>query len=70
MGLVIWDAIAPKGPVTRKMFPFDDVIMIKGQALLVEILIYVLQFVRFCWNKKKTLEAVFVGMVVSMAHIS
>ena len=31
-GIHQWPAISPhKGPVTRKMFPFDDVIMILGQ---------------------------------------
>ena len=32
----VWGIHPHKGPVTRKMFPFDDVIMFLGQALLLE----------------------------------
>ena len=37
-GLHRWPGNSPhKGPVTRKMFPFDDVIMVMGSSITVEI---------------------------------
>ena len=40
-------------PVTRKMFPFDDVIMARGYilSLVISVIVYALLYViNLCWN--------------------